>query len=263
MELERIEFKNAIIWKRKSVKKLNFETARYNVAEYTYSDRKNLSLEIDSTIEGLVRKHKLYKTVFESPNGRYLCTSSMMNGFVANPFNVDANAVSYISCFIENFLREQDLMLVGWSIHDNMNGTYQIDIHAVDRDYEEDHCVPNVLFLCDKGVTWVDEKSQEYFGIPEGYFNWVLTDIVKVVNSLQGIGVPIDLFEVCIAGTKYSEEGFNNKDGEVDSYICSGEIGNFRNKEYLLNGISVITSYNGFDRFEDELYGKYAVVVVQ
>lgn len=245
------------------MKKYNFENARYNVAEYTGSNGKNLSLEADSKVEGIIRKYKLHKTVFESPSGRYLCTSSMEDGFVNNPLGVDAKAVCNISRFIEKFLYDQDLLFVGWSMHDNMNGTYQIDIHAVDRDYEEDHCVPNVLFLCDKGMTWVDEKSQEFFGIPEGYFNDVLSDIVSVVNSIQGIGISIDLFEVCIAGAKYSEEGYNNEDGEVDSYICSGEIGNAGNNKYLLNGISVITAYNGFDGFCKKLYGKYAVLVVQ
>lgn len=216
-----------------------------NYQQYLDADLKAMSTtEIDDSLRNLVGKG--VTTNFMTNSGIYAAGSFANDCFIHNPFNLNLNALKKISMWASKLCEGVDYNYAGWTLRDTHDNLYVLEVWGNDMDYE---------FCFVKSVNIeADILATETKGL-----KGTLRDFVA---SLQNVPVEVDFIDVCIANSKYSEEGFHNADGYCESLLCTGSVGDASNTSHVVEGLSVISSKNGFS-LPSENQGKYALLVVQ
>ena len=250
--------RNIVRQGNKDIKELNIMNAPVNFCKCFNDDggiscNKYRSFHLDSVIQEISKRSGIGKTIFVANEGRYICTSSSLVGFVNNPLGVDLFSISEVTKALSRELKPKGCILSGWHLHDAYNGYYIVQFCYCDD--SGNLCYSDELLYRIKTSKFVKYNSESVYIVKtlESYLPGIL-------KSLQGINIPIDLFEVCVASLSLSEEA--NGVSDIYSYMATGELGYPENRTHTLSGLSIISGYNGFTR-HPFLNGKYALLIVQ
>lgn len=241
-----------------NVRKVNFVKYAEDISQDYVNSLRRVSLS--PTVRSFAEKHGLLSTVFKANEGRYACTSSMFAGFNNNPLGINMTAVSAISKSFNALANSLNKMFSGWHIYDSHAGYFVIQFLMWDEDGSTEYSKKFRYRLSYGAVMKGD------FNYVEGYDDAIKTiekNLPKVLASLQSVEIPVDLFEVCLAGASFSEEGWAGEDPlDAKSYLMSGELGYPENRTHVLTGVSCIVSRNDFTR-HSALGTKTALLIVQ
>ena len=242
----------------KNIEELNIRDVPVNFCKCFNDDGgiscdKYRSFHLDSVIQEISKRSGISKTIFVANEGRYICTSSALIGFANNPLGVDLFAVSGVTKALSRSLKLKGCILSGWHLHDAYNGYYIVQFCYCDD-------LGNLCYS-DEFLYRIKTSKFVRYDIENDYIvKMIEANLPAILKSLQGVDIPIDLFEVCVASLSLSEEAKGVSD--FYSYMATGELGYPENRTHTLSGLSIISGHNGFT-CHPFLNGRYALLIVQ
>ena len=208
-----------------------------------------LSLYINDTVEDVIIRVDDVNSVIISELGKYACTNPLFRTESNNIFGIDMSAVTAVSRILREDAYKGDLFLGGWHMFYKGEGLYWVKCTTyygydtgIYRNMNND-CF-EALFDSTSGVFKSIMSCSMTGEVVRDLERW----LGKVVSSLQSVGEPISLFEVCMTGTY--DRGFGRY---VPGYNVEAQVS---------NGVSVICKDNGFVEYP-WLDGQLAMLVVQ